>query len=532
MTETVDKPHIILNTIALSLLGSIKKHKIGILIFFISLLIGLIVFDNYGISWDEREQRDIGMHAYDYAFQHENNLKNFNNSDYGVAFELPLILEEKALKLDDTRSIYLTRHLTSHLFFLLGAFIFYLLIYYLTNEIFLAVIGYLLLLINPLIYAHSFYNTKDVPFMVMFIISFFLAFLAFKKRGLAYFILLGISTGLLINLRIMGIIIVPILAVFFIADLIFEKGKKKTITSFILYIFFLLLALISTWPYLWKSPVVNFIKAFKDMSKFRWDGTILMFGHLVRSTALSWTYIPIWFAITNPITYLIIGIIGLTILLASIVKNPVHFIKNTPDRNQLLYLGIFLGSLLAVIVFHSVLYDGWRQMFYIYPPFILIGIFGLQKLSNIKASRYFMPIIIAVLLIDMSGVTYFMVKSHPFQGVYFNALISKKEQHLRKNFEMDYWGTSYKQALEFILKNDDSKSINIMVANMPGMDNLMIIPKKDRARVKYVSNIKDTDYFVSNYRTHPEDYPYPAKNKVFNIKIENSDIMTVWKLSR
>ena len=45
-----------------------------------------------------------------------------------------------------------------------------------------------------------------------------------------------------------------------------------------------------------------------------------------------------------------------------------------------------------------------------------------------------------------------MIRNHPFQNVYFNNFLSHDEQYLRKNFEMDYWGTSYKQALEYVLK--------------------------------------------------------------------------------
>ena len=48
-----------------------------------------------------------------------------------------------------------------------------------------------------------------------------------------------------------------------------------------------------------------------------------------------------------------------------------------------------------------------------------------------------------------------MIKDHPHQNVYFNFLAGK---NIQTKFELDYWGLSNKQALEYILKND-SKNI-------------------------------------------------------------------------
>ena len=44
---------------------------------------------------------------------------------------------------------------------------------------------------------------------------------------------------------------------------------------------------------------------------------------------------------------------------------------------------------------------------------------------------------------------YWMYSNHPFQNVYFNILAGKK---FNERFEMDYWGISNKNALEYIAK--------------------------------------------------------------------------------
>jgi hypothetical protein len=123
-----------------------------------------------------------------------------------------------------------------------------------------------------------------------------------------------------------------------------------------------------------------------------------------------------------------------------------------------------------------------------------------------------------------------MIRYHPFEDIFFNALISRKEQHLRKTFELDYWGISYKQALEYIADHDTSKNIIIGVANWPGYINCMILKEENRKRIRIVDDTQPASYFISNFRFHPKDYPYPPDQKIFTINVMNSDICSVWKL--
>jgi hypothetical protein len=124
-----------------------------------------------------------------------------------------------------------------------------------------------------------------------------------------------------------------------------------------------------------------------------------------------------------------------------------------------------------------------------------------------------------------------MIRNHPFEDIYFNSILPKSDQYLRSSFELDYWGTSYKQALEYIVSHDNSEKININVALFPGEANAGILPKEDRERIRYVDDVNKATYFISAYRWHPYDYSWPPEQKVFNIKIMNSDICSVWKIN-
>jgi hypothetical protein len=228
-----------------------------------------------------------------------------------------------------------------------------------------------------------------------------------------------------------------------------------------------------------------------------------------------------------------LGMTGIIFLAFNFIRQPGRFLINAMERNQLLYAVFFFGPILSVIILHSVLYDGWRQLYFIYPPFILLAVYGLSCLLKSKTGmgNLLSPVFGLVLFFSVLSTAALMIRNHPFEDVYFNALLPTNEQYLRKSFELDYWGTSYKQALEYIVSHDKSEKININVAHPPGEANAMILPEEDRNRIRFVEDAQQATYFISTYRWHPEDYNYPPEQKVFTIKVMNSDICSVWKIN-
>lgn len=499
---------------------------IGLVLFAVSLLIAFVSFDEYGINWDETQQKRTGEVAYNYVFSNDNSLLEWKDRDYGVAFELPLIILEKGLNLNDSRDIYLMRHLVTHFFFLFGCYFLFLLIDYLYKNKLLATIGFLLVLLHPRLYSHSFFNSKDIPFMSMFIISLYYSVRALDKKTILSFLKLGICVGLLINLRIMGVILPACIVLLLVVDAIREKSKllhlKVASTLFVSSC----LTLYITWPFLWTDPIRNFVFAFKNMSKFRWGGTVLFNGEMIKATEIDWTYLPTWFSITTPIVYLILGIVGFFLLVFQFSKTPLAFFNNSVKRHNLLFLALFIGPVMAVILLKSVLYDGWRQLYFIYPSFALLIVYGLHLLSS---KKIFTPAL-SLLIISFITASVFMVRYYPVQNVYFNnAFAFSPPEYLRENFEMDYWGVSYKKAIEHLLKVDSSASIKICLANTPDVFNKDILRPSDRIRINIVPE-KEASYFITNFRWHPQEYDEYEGFKFHSFTVENNTVYQIFKL--
>ena len=513
------------NKLSSQIIKLISK-RLEIIFFIILILISISIYKDYGLNWDALIQRVTGLVSFNYIFSGDEYLFNWPDRDYGVAFELPLVIVEKVLNQADTRDIFLTRHFLIHLFFITSVIFCYKLIYFLYKNKLLAVIGMLIYLLHPRIYAHSFFNSKDIPFMAMFMICFYFFARSFNRKTYLNFAILGITSGLLVNLRIIGVILPGFAIIFLIMDMLNKKQYAKYLKINTWYSLIVIVTVYISWPYLWSDPINNFVTAFEQMSKFRWQGEMLFNGEMITATNLTWKYVPVWFSITTPITYILLGLFGIFSVAIAVINNPLKFIAESKNKNYILYLLCFCTPIISVAVMDSILYDGWRHMYFIYPSIVLLSVYGL----NILILSKFKNIVISISAITFSYIITLMIIDHPFQSVYFNNFLPKyKSEYIRKNYELDYWGTSFKQSLEHILNIDAAETINISASNKAIEINLNILKKQDRKRIKFVP-IDKADYFITNYRWHPNDYESFEEKAIYSFKVGKNTINKIYKL--
>ncbi len=506
-----------------------SKYLPGTILFILCVILSLFVYKDYGVAWDEFAQRDMGKVSYDYITTHDRQLETYLERDHGTGFEIPLIAIEKTLGLADSRDIYLMRHLVTHLFFLVGCFFGYVLCYRLFRNNLIACIGFLMFVFHPRIFAHSFFNTKDIPFLSMFLISLCFIQAAFDKNRWYWYALAGAACGYATGIRILGVILVCIVCVCLLIDIVSAICKKnkagRTIVNATVFVVVFCLSLYATFPTLWGSPLKSFVEVFESLSHFRWIGGVLFGGELIMADNLPWTYIPVWVAITMPILWLALGITGILWLLTDFVKKPKDFLLNTRQRNFVIYIACFLAPILAIIFFKSVVYDDWRHVYFVYPAFVLLSLYAVDKLFKSKA----MTMVLIAITVQFISVAYFIIKNHPNQQVYFNGLVSHKLEAIRYSYDQDYWFCSMRQGLEYILANDQRDPIRV---HCPLLDpklveyNRAILPHDKRSRLT-IANAGEADYIVVNFRDHIEDYPYEV---YYEVRVNNSAVMRVYKM--
>jgi hypothetical protein len=111
--------------------------------------------------------------------------------------------------------------------------------------------------------------------------------------------------------------------------------------------------------------------------------------------------------------------------------------------------------------------------------------------------------------------------------VYFNELISHKDEYLRKNFDFDYWGASTKQGYDYILSHDSRPLIKVSYSHEPLYNNYLMLTEEQKKRVQLMEHSDDFDYYMTNFRCHPDDFDIP--NTVYNVKVLNSSVLRVYK---
>ena len=521
----------------------IASHQFIVLLFFALFLgVGLFIVKDYGISYDEVRSRKNGIISLDYIVKKDQTLLIYGDRDYGTFFEIVLVALERGLHLtDNSRALYLMRHLVTFLLFYLGIIFFYLLCQKSFNSWQIALGGCLFLILSPRIFADAFYNSKDIPCLSLFIICTYTLINYLENKTFVNAFVHAFATSILIDIRIVGIII-PFLTIFLTTiDMSMMAAKKisfrKSLGSLFAYCFFLIVLIILFWPFLWSSPVKNFIYALLAMSHFRWDGAVFYFGKFIPASNLPWHYVPVWIAISTPLAYIITFFIGYVRIIISAGRNLTHFYRDR--KNELIFLLLFSLPLLAVIALKSVVYDAWRQMFFIYPAFLLISLIGLRSLYHFirgKPGRIFtQTILISLILFNLSSVALFMIRNHPFQNTYFNSLAGRNMKEIKSKFELDYWGLSYTKALEYIVSHDSDSAIKIYAEDRSwGLDTQML-NDFDRDRLVFVSTLPEAKYFLSVFRLRKEDYKfldnwYQYINEYYSIKVDGAAIAVVYRL--
>jgi hypothetical protein len=199
-------------------------------------------------------------------------------------------------------------------------------------------------------------------------------------------------------------------------------------------------------------------------------------------------------------------------------------------------LGSLVGPIAMVICLKSVLYDGWRHLYFIYPAFLFFAVVGLftlwQGAARLGASRWAARTILGLATATaLAQVMLVMIEIHPFQNVYFNRLAGSTLDKIRKRYEVDYWGLSRRQALEKLLAQIPAGEMRVE-DSMPTRNNVEMLPETLRKRIRLVGR-KDAfsesqpTYFLSNYRGHPDDFP--TELDVTFIQVYDSRICFVGK---
>ena len=536
---------------------------VSFFLFSIFLLVGLFSFRDYGLTIDEEFQRASGFYWLDYVL----NFTNFESlktsvdeiiskprhftlpppeeyNQWGVIFDLPMALIETIFEIEDQKDYYHLRHFFNFILFFCSSIFFFKLLLNRFSNYKLSILGTLFYVLSPRIYGNSFYNNKDLIFLSLLTIALFFCFKLFEKINFKNLLLFSFFAAACTASRVLGIFLLFSFIGFHFLSISLDKVKINKFFPIIICCFFYSIFLIILWPYLWSSPIGNFISAFKFFSNHYLDIKMLYDGDYIKSTNLPYMYILKWIFITTPILYIFLFLFGYLKTISNFFKNifnmesynsSVNFWESESEKKDLFILFNLTIILFYLILFKTVLYNGWRHIYFLNVFIIYFSTLGLYNIGLYLNSKFKTNLHYFITIIFLVSVSFKMISYHPFQSLYFNNYL-KNITH--EKFEIDYWGLSGKKFLnDLIESNKDKASIFVGVASyLPLERSAYLLENKERKIINIVGqNYSEADYIYTNFIYEEgkyKDFKYKIPENftlIYDFKIDGFKVYEVYK---
>lgn len=446
----------------------------------VNVLAGLILFRDYGYSWDEPLFYDYAD-ALGYAYAPNEWLsgnfdleRSFGSSGDDHKTRGPAYLLLARGPVDGLETLGLDKasawHLVNFLFFQLGVYFLYrLALRWMKPPAALAAAA--LFSWQPLLWGHAFINPKDPPFLVFFLASVCLGFEMVDQLSdktitgrprrstiLMPAVLLGITTAI----RVLG----PLAGLLVLVYALWVFGKRLIafVPQLALYGIIALLTMFLTWPFLWGNPVTNFVEVFRLMSDNPTNLSVLFGGEVYRAGELPRRYLPFMVATTLTEPVLPLFVLGIILGYLKLFKrsrsssaqgadseNSWRSLRSSLDsavtRNDIVSLSLvllwFVILLSYVLLRRPAMYDGLRHFLFIVPPIFIFSGFVFDFLIDYTASWLYAGVVLLALLPGIVGI----LRLHPYEYAYYNSFIGGTNGAFRR-YETDYWLTCYQEAVE------------------------------------------------------------------------------------
>lgn len=537
------------------------KNSIILYLFFtFYFVVGLLTYQDYGISIEEHTQRLSGLYWLNYVvnffkidsftevareyFQqaYDPSLPDPKiHSTYGPIFDLPTAFLDILFNIKKTNLYFQYRHLLVFIIFFSSSIVFYKILKERFSKFFVSFFGVLIYIFTPRIYGDSFHNNKDIIFLSLVVFTIFFAFRFFDKKGIKNIVLFAFFAALATSTRIMGLFLPVSFLIFLLLD--FQKKEKKSffiniIIMTLLYFIFLFIH----WPYLWEEPINSFINFVIKSKDTIFTLFFLFNGKYYLTTSLPDSYIFIWMGISTPILNIILFLFGfiftikrffLRLISVKEISHYKDFWRGKCEKKDL-YILFNLISIIALLVSINVsLVGGWRHLYFLNIFIVYLATFSIY-LITLKFKKSLNNINLLLFIFFIPNI-YKIIIFHPYQSLYFNEVLSDK----RKNsFQVDRECLTQFESINKIISLEKNLRV-INVANASDIPYYRVkdmLSDSDKKKVIFVGNdFYKADYIYNNfsYKVDPKyEKKYRIPNnfkKIYKLEIEGVIFYEIYK---
>jgi 4-amino-4-deoxy-L-arabinose transferase-like glycosyltransferase len=323
-------------------------------------------------------------------------------------------------------------------------------------------IALVLLASCPLYVGHTMMNAKDAPFavaMAILLLGLVRAFEEYPRPRAATIAVAGVGFGLALGSRILGglgALYALFGLVFTVAaearakDCRYAAGRAWHFTARMLLLLVLAAPVMAfVWPWAVSHPL-NPLRALQYFSHFFEQPWHELFGgQLIVVTEMPLSYLPTLFALQPPEIFVLLAMGGIAATGAMVFR------RDIAVNRRATCLLVLLAALLPIAIgmlTHPALYNGIRHFLFVLPPLAVLGGLAGAWLFDVLRERS-RAIAAAAALVFAAGVSLpfgEMIRLHPLEYTYYN-LLAGGVAGARKNYMLDYWGLSFKEASRGLL---------------------------------------------------------------------------------
>ena len=525
----------------------------------IYIIIGVSTFKDYGMTIDEKVERESSLVSYKYiceeylgrdlsgyeVFSDIPDIEEYRDKYYGILPQLPFVVIEDLFDFSlQTRTIFLIRHLGTFCYCCLGFISFYLFLKKVFKSRGYAFFGLLLISLYPRFFGEKFYNIKDLVFVAVCCLSYYgIALYLENGRKIRYGIIAGVIFAICTTSRIMGVMFPVILVAYLLLQDIRNKAfSKEKVRLCQFYVPSWLKCLINYCsifvPYfaIWYlfTPVAWGKDLFKTFyvcfTYFGYYGVYniaqIFAGQILPLEELPWHYLFTWIGITVPVYYIVLFFIGHAYWFKSTVGIKDWFEKALTGNKYISLSMIMFWGPSALAALHMIkIYDAWRHMYFIMCPFVVLAVYGLKFILEItpgKITDVIKKAAVCLIAICMVTQVRWLYINHPYQYLYFSEI----GRPIASQYKRDYGRVTVNDLLKYVLATDEREHVTIAPSHNYRI-NLLLLQDKEKARI--IADNDAPDYLIDGYHSVDGNDSHEGYYEYYSIVVDGIKMGTVFK---
>jgi len=288
--------------------------------------------------------------------------------------------------------------------------------------------------------------------------------------------------------------------------LLIFKSKEKAAGPALVYLAIGAVAVYLLWPYLWASPFRRLAEVFAANPVKSYPGAVLFGGRLYNPGDLPRLYVPTLMAIKLTEPLILLSFVGFIAAARKTYQAKMDWVLMAAASLW------FALPLFFSVYRHSSQFDDFGQAFFMLPPLFIFSGWALEYIHHKLDQKYIFGLLLVLMLLP--GL-YGAARLHPYEYTYYNKLVRGTGGAFRA-YETDYWGTSFKEAMEYI---NQTAEPNARIAVWGPAHIAQLYARPDlKVASSGKTNVNNFDYALILTRGNRDLFNLRKKTSLFEVK--------------